>query len=93
MNTAPRGALQSTLIDRHRERLNANIVNIVCLIKDNDALLLELSRNKIANFGIQHVLVVVHDDIRPVDRLINIPLEETGQEGREEDEHTRRVKK
>lgn len=48
-------------IDAHR--LDADVVDVVGLVKNHDRVPAHFAGNKLGNFGIQEVVVAVHDNI------------------------------
>jgi len=64
-----RGAIKCAFVNITAERLNAHIVNIVCLVKHEDGLLFDFLRNLVLNFRVDDVCIVVHDHVGKSDHV------------------------
>lgn len=69
------GTFERLLADADTESLNADIIDVVRLVEDDDALLLHLPGHNAGHLGINQVLVAVDHDIGVLDHL---PREEVG---------------
>ena len=58
------GQLKAFPIQVHAESLDASVVNVVALVENHDAVLLELGGDEIGDLRVEQVVVVVDDDVR-----------------------------
>eukprot|EP00960_Hanusia_phi_P074338 768216-Hanusia_phi.AAC.2 len=70
-----RGPVQVLPVDVNAERFDADIVDVVRLVKHKDALLLHVPRHQQRDLRVDHVRVVVHDHVGVPD---HVPGREVG---------------